>query len=113
MYNQLSNEEKILVNSEISNGKKSVGIAYLLWFFLSSLGIHRIYLGRKMSGFTMLLLNVLGWLTLVFAIGFIFFTILALWVLVDLFLIPGMVRQENDKLQVNLTQRVLNERAVS
>ena len=30
--------------------ERSVVIAYLLWFFLGLLGIHRFYLGRPVSG---------------------------------------------------------------
>ena len=61
---------------------KSTVVAYLLWFFLGGLGIHRFYLGRPISGI-FYLLTVGG-----FAIGWI----------IDLFLIPGMVRQENAKM---------------
>lgn len=57
---------------------KSMWIAYLLWLFLGVFAAHRFYLRRN------------GWLQLftilLFGIGLI-------WVLADLFLIPGMVRQ--------------------
>ncbi|HEY3242135.1 MAG TPA: NINE protein [Phycisphaerae bacterium] len=58
---------------------KSIGVAYVLWFFLGVLGIHRFYLNRVGTGVLWLLTGGLlgiGWL-------------------VDLFLIPGMVRQAN------------------
>ena len=61
---------------------KSTVVAYLLWFFLGGLGIHRFYLGRPISGI-FYLLTVGG-----FVIGWI----------IDLFLVPGMVRQENAKM---------------
>ena len=61
---------------------KSTVVAYLLWFFLGGLGIHRFYLGRPISGIFYLL--TLGG----FGIGWI----------IDLFLVPGMVRQENAKM---------------
>ncbi len=58
---------------------RRVGVAYVLWFFLGVLGVHRVYLGRVVSG-------VIWFLTLgLFGIG---------W-LVDLFLIPSMVRDAN------------------
>ena len=62
---------------------KSTVVAYLLWFFLGGLGIHRFYLGRPISGIFYLL--TLG--------GF-----LGIGCFIDLFLIPGMVRQENAKM---------------
>ena len=61
--------------------EKSVWVAYLLWFFLGVIAAHRFYLKRH------------GWLQL-FTI--LLFGIGLLWVLADLFLIPGMVRQSRD-----------------
>jgi len=45
--------------------RRSFVVAYLLWFFLGVLGIHRFYLGRPVSGVVWLLtggLLGLGWL---------------------------------------------------
>jgi TM2 domain-containing membrane protein YozV len=58
---------------------KSVGVAYVLWFFLGWAGVHRFYCNRTGSG--------LLWL---FSFGVFFFG----W-FIDLFLIPGMVTQAN------------------
>lgn len=107
MYNQLSNQEKILVNSEVSNNQKGVGVAYLLWFFLGSIGVHRMYLGRKGSGITILLLNLIGWLTIALFVGAIFFIIVGVWVLIDAFLIPGIVRNENENLKEEYSKRII------
>lgn len=111
MYSQLSNEEKMLVNSEVANNKKSVGVSYLLWFFLSSLGIHRMYLGRKGSGVTLLILSVLGWITLVFLVGWVFLAIVGIWVLVDAFLLPGIVKAANDDLTEEYAKKTLAGRS--
>ncbi|EFA83585.1 TM2 domain-containing protein [Heterostelium album PN500] len=59
---------------------KSTGLTYLLWFFFGVFGVHRFYLQRYVSGF--IYLFTLG----IFGIG---------W-LVDLFLIPSMVRHFNN-----------------
>jgi TM2 domain-containing membrane protein YozV len=59
-----------------------LAIAYLLWFFLGALGVHRFYLNRPVSGVIYLLTG--G----IFGIG---------W-LVDICLIPGIVEEENAKL---------------
>ena len=61
---------------------KSTLVAYLLLLFLGGLGIHRFYLGRPVSGIFYLL-----------TLGFLGFGCF-----IDLFLIPGMVRQENAKM---------------
>jgi TM2 domain-containing membrane protein YozV len=54
-------------------------VAYILWFFLGYLGIHRFYCGRYISGIIWFLTGGL------FGIGWI----------IDIFLIPGMVLDDN------------------
>ncbi len=58
---------------------RSVGIAYVLWLLLGLNGVHRFYCGRIGTGFLWLFTAGL------FGIG---------W-LVDLFLVPGLVREAN------------------
>ncbi len=59
--------------------RRSILIAYILWFFLGYLGIHRFYCGRYITG--------LLW----------FFTggLFGLGWLIDIFLIPSMVTSDN------------------
>jgi TM2 domain-containing membrane protein YozV len=82
--------------------KKSVVVAYLLWWFLGSFGAHRFYMGRVLSAVCMLLL-LLGSLvlTLVF-VGFLGLGVLGVWWLVDAFLIPGYIRRNNMRLAARL-----------
>lgn len=75
--------------------KKSVLIAYLLWFFLGYLGIHRFYLGKITSGILMIMLFALSSLLTVIGIGFIGLALYGLWWLIDAFLIPSMVTEKN------------------
>ena len=73
---------------------KSKLVAYLLWFFLGFLSLHRFYLGKIGSG--------LIWLfTLqLFGIG---------WV-IDLFILSGMVDNYNNKKQIKaLTKEQQNQ----
>ncbi|MFD2738841.1 TM2 domain-containing protein [Sulfitobacter aestuarii] len=91
----LTTEQQMLVEQRLSNEKKSVGVAYLLWFFTGWIGGHRFYLGKIGSGVAMLILTILGWLTFTILIGFVFFAVVAIWALIDLFLIPGMI--DNDQ----------------
>lgn len=70
---------------------RSMVVAYVLWFFLGSLGIHRFYLGRTGTAIAMIALSVIGWATIVFGIGTFFLGALGIWLIVDIFLIPGMV----------------------
>ncbi len=60
---------------------KSKTVAYLLWFFLGGLSIHRFYLGKVGTGILYLLTGQL------FLIGWI----------VDLFILGGMVDRYNER----------------
>lgn len=84
------------------SNKKSAGVTYLLWIFLGGFGGHRFYLGRNGSAAVMLILGILGWLTIWIVVGLIFFIPLGIWLLVDLFLIPGMVQEQNSGLMRRL-----------
>ncbi|MBN6205213.1 NINE protein [Ralstonia pickettii] len=72
--------------------QKSIALAYVLWFFLGQIGIHRFYTGRIITGILQLLLGVSGWATKWLLLGYIPLGILWLWLFVDIFLIPGMCR---------------------
>jgi TM2 domain-containing membrane protein YozV len=74
------------------SNRKSAGLAYVLWFFLGGFGAHRFYLGQNGTAIAQLLLGILGWLPL-----FLGWIVLGIWLLVDLFLIPGITRDENMK----------------
>jgi TM2 domain-containing membrane protein YozV len=84
-------------------GKKSMGVAYLLWFFLGAFGGHRFYTGRTGSAIAILLLWILGWCTVVVGIGFLMLGIVGIWVLVDAFLIPSWIRSHNMLLMAKLS----------
>ncbi len=78
--------------------KKSVGVAYALWLFFGGLGGHRFYLKQTGTAITMLILFVASTLLSVVAIGAFGYIVLAIWVLVDVFLIPGLTRTYNNQL---------------
>jgi TM2 domain-containing membrane protein YozV len=101
---ELTNEERVLVNSELNRKGKSLLLAYVLLIFLGSLGIHRFYLDRKGSAIAQLLLSVIGWITVFIIIGFIPLAIVYIWLFVDLFLIPGMVNRENEIIEKEIIQ---------
>ncbi len=74
----------------------SMLIAYLLWFFLGWLGAHRLYLSRFLSGLFMLALWGIGTAFAWILIGYFLLIPWAIWWFIDIFLIPGMVRSENE-----------------
>lgn len=90
--------------------KKSAGIAYVLWFFTGGFGGHRFYLGRIGSAVGQLVLTLLGW-PLLFAGGFglLLLAPLGVWLLVDLFLIPGIISDHNGGLMRRLNKSATAE----
>lgn len=73
-------------------------IAYLIWFFLGYGGVHRMYLGRWVSGLFMLLLLGISTLLSIIFIGYVGLGIVLLWWAIDALLIPGMARDYNNRL---------------
>ena len=83
--------------------RKSAGVAYLLLIFLGGLGAHRFYLGKTGSALAQLAMSIFGWLTLAVFVGVLLLIPLGIWLIVDLFLIPGIVRGQNTRLANDLT----------
>jgi len=98
--NGLSADTQALMAFESS--KKSTGVTYLLWFFLGGFGGHRFYLGRTGSAVGQLVLNIFSWMTIWFGLGAFTFVALGVWLIVDIFLIPGMVQEHNAALMKRL-----------
>jgi TM2 domain-containing membrane protein YozV len=76
----------------VTQGQKSLAVAYLLAFFIGGLGIHNFYLGRTGAGVGMLVLWILGVLTTGFLVGLVLLAAVGIWLIVDLCLIPSYVR---------------------
>ena len=103
----LSTQEQTLIEQRVTNEAKSVGAAYLLWFFLGTLGAHRFYLGRTGSAVAQLILCVVGWLTTFLIIGFALLTVLGIWWIVDAFLISAMISEQKEEIRQRLTDQAL------
>lgn len=75
--------------------KRTVMMAYVYWYFCAPIGLHRIYCGHKESGLCQMALFFGGivlamiWLPL----GVVSIIVWLLWVIADMFLIPGMMRR--------------------
>lgn len=65
---------------------KSLGVAYLLWFFLGFLGVHHFYLGKWQRGLWYL----------------VTFGLLLIGLFVDLFTLPSQVKLENAERRAGL-----------
>jgi TM2 domain-containing membrane protein YozV len=78
--------------------RKSLPVAYLLWFLLGYGGVHRMYLGRWVSGLVMLALLGISTLFTFVLVGYVGLGLVFLWWVVDSLLIPGMAQRSNDRL---------------
>jgi TM2 domain-containing membrane protein YozV len=103
----LSTQEQILIEQRVTNEAKSAGAAYLLWFFLGTLGAHRFYLGKTGSGVAQLILFVLGWITMSVGVGVVLLIALGIWWIVDAFLIPGIIANQKEEVRGRLTEQTL------
>lgn len=111
-YSQLDTQEKALVESRLSNEGSSMLIAYLLLFFGGGLGLHRFYIAKGMSnaGLAQLLLTVFGYLTLAILIGFLFLGIVTIWVIIDMFLVPGLINSRLADTREEISLELLTSR---
>ncbi len=98
-------QQQLLIEQRVANEARSPVVAYLLLILLWGCGVHRMYLGRWISGFVMLALWGLGWLTAPILIGWPLLGFVSLWVILDMFLIPGMMAEDRDDLRRALLGR--------
>ncbi|MBM7569127.1 TM2 domain-containing protein [Paenibacillus sacheonensis] len=122
----LSLNELMLLNSELRRAEKSAGVAYLM-LLGGHFGLHRFYLKRKGSGAAQLTL---------FAAALFFYLIsivasasdstslmivsltlcilpglaLFVWIIVDLFLLPSMLRAYNAAVEQDIIAAIVHHR---
>lgn len=113
----------MLLNSEMRPREKSLALAYIM-LIGGHLGVHRFYLRRTATAVTQLVLFVvalLGYFTLLISSGFdpssnvtfVGLTIMCIagvplfiWIIIDLFMIPRMVRQLNTQTEQEILQQL-------
>ncbi|MBV7547030.1 TM2 domain-containing protein [Pseudomonas sp. PDM26] len=86
-------QAEMSIEQKVANAQKSTGVAYLLWFFLGGFGGHRFYLGKTGTAVAQLIITIVGFFTLIPLI------VTGIWLLVDLFLIPGIIREHSEKVR--------------
>lgn len=74
----------------VSGEGKNLLLAYVLWWFLGFIGLHRIYLEKKGTGITFIILFILGFVTL-----FITWIPLGIWWLLDAYFVYQYVKEAN------------------
>lgn len=89
--NDLTNDERMFLETELNKVKKEKTPAWLLWVFLGNLGVHRLYMGDIGYGVAMFFLN---WMTF------------GIWWVVDAFLINPQVDKKNSDEEMNLLTQI-------
>lgn len=110
--NELDSRELLLLESEVKNKGKNMVIAYLLWWFVGIFGGHRFYLGKTGSAIAQLIISIFSFLTMIIIIGFITIIGVAIWVIVDAFLVHQWVKEHNIELEENIALQILGSRKV-
>ena len=94
------------------NDKKSAATAYLLWFFLGGIGVHRFYFGDTGGGIVGIVLTIFSIGVLVSGVysasgpemifGIACFVIHGIWLSIEIFTIPEEIRKRNNELLASL-----------
>ncbi|AWB47079.1 TM2 domain-containing protein [Paenibacillus sp. CAA11] len=123
----LSTNELLILNSELRHAEKSQALAYLM-LVGGHLGVHRFYLRRIGTAIAQLVLFftvIFSYIFMLISIGlgaealfFIFIVLLigsaatlTIWVIVDLFLIPGMVKDWNTRVEQQIMEQIIRQRS--
>ena len=80
--------------------RKSVGLAYVLLALFGLFGLHRLYLGRSLSGAGMAAITLLSIPLIWSGLGLLGFVTTGTWALADALLIPSMARETNQGMPV-------------
>lgn len=80
----------------VAYGNKSIVLAYVCWFLLGGLGLHKFYLEQWKLGFAYLTFTIVGsFCTFFFGVGGPFGFVILVALIIDLFTIPKRVAAVN------------------
>jgi TM2 domain-containing membrane protein YozV len=96
-----SYQQRLLIEMRVNSQRPSTAAAFLLCLFLGGFGAHRVYLGERGTGLVMLVLGIT-------VIGL---PVTLVWAIVDLFLIPGIIRRRTEETRARLMAEALAEAA--
>ncbi|AJD93525.1 hypothetical protein JMA_42080 (plasmid) [Jeotgalibacillus malaysiensis] len=99
----LTTQELQILASETEKRKKSSGTAWILLLLLGSVGAHRFYLGHTGIGIAMVATWIVSWML----VWVTFLLPISIWILVELFLLSGLVKNENQKIEKEVIDKIL------
>jgi TM2 domain-containing membrane protein YozV len=131
LKSDLTDRQLSVFNSEMAKHQKSTGVAYVLWIFLGTIGIHKFYMGKGKQGLLYLLLGLAGWIALIvgfasgagaetaeaagaamapgLVVGVVLLGILGILLLVDLFTIPRQISRQYEAKEREVIDRLHRE----
>ena len=103
-------QRRILVETTIANQKKSVGIAYLLWFFFGGFGAHNWYVGKPMLAGAQMFGYIIA-LAMYFSGNVIFggllFIALGISLILDLCFIPARINAHTERMRESMSDSMV------
>ncbi|UNC91126.1 TM2 domain-containing protein [Candidatus Contubernalis alkaliaceticus] len=99
---RLTEKQLTILNGELAREQRSVGMGYILLILLGSFGVHKFYLGKWGFGIIYAILNILGWLTLPIGVGLIFFFVLGIFLIWDLFTLGNQIKKREEKIKAEI-----------
>lgn len=98
----LTVDQKLYIEQYVSNEKKSLIVAYILWFFLGVFGAHRFYAGKTLTGVLMIVVLIISGLITLVTFGLaaaVTMLPITIWWLVDAVLVIFMIKNYNARLR--------------
>ncbi len=115
----LSEKQLTILSMEMARKQKSVGLTYILWFFLGQLGVHKFYMGKYGMGVLQLILGCISWVCLIGAIiteqfdtgpylviGLLPLIAFIIFAFYDLFTIPRQVAEINERIKADEIEKL-------
>lgn len=103
-------QRRILIETTIANERKSVGIAYLLWFFFGPFGGHNYYVGKPMLGAAQLFGYFMAWAMFfsdVYILAGLLYAVLGISLIIDLCFIPARINAQTERLRERLSDTMV------
>lgn len=85
----------VMIGKKINKETKSKLVAGLLGIFLGSFGVHNFYLGYTNKAVTQVILSVVGYITFIFIVGFVFIAVASIWGFVEgIMILSGSITKD-------------------
>ena len=105
MTEQSNFNELNYIEQRVNSSAPNIFVAYLIWFFLGYLGIHRMFLGQP-KGVIMLIVCALSFVLSIVMVGLLGFVILFIWWVYDAIQIPKWIEAKKEQLRSEIRSQM-------